>query len=257
MMRPVQTIRVGLIGSAGRMGTALHEHLRDAPDIAVHCQLEQGESIEQFIALRPDVVVDLSVGRAVDAQGVAIVNAGLPYIVGATGYKPETVDHLRAAAETSGSPVLIVPNFSLGANLMIRFAESAARLMRAPVITERHHAGKADAPSGTARYTALRIGGAMSAQAQPEQAPSQSASAYNESLPGVLGGAEHGVPLHSIRGEGYLAEQEVRFCLPGEALLIEHRSIDRRCFMPGIVYAIRNIGKVRGLQIGLDTILDV
>jgi 4-hydroxy-tetrahydrodipicolinate reductase len=147
--------------------------------------------------------------------------------------------------------VLIVPNFSLGASLMVHFAGQAARLMEHASITERHHAGKADAPSGTARFTAQRIAAAREGGAAPP------AREYHEQLPGVMGGAEAGIPIHSLRGAGYLAEQEVRFCLPGESLLIEHRSLDRSCFMPGIVYAIRNISRVRGLQIGLDTILEV
>lgn len=242
-------IKLGLIGSAGRMGTALREHLAGEPDIALHATLEMGEPLAAFIAARPDLALDLSLGRGVDEHGPAIAEAGIPYIVGATGYAATTVDKLRDAAARNGTPVLIVPNFSLGANLMIKFAASAARLMHAPVITERHHAGKADAPSGTARFTAQRIAEALGGDAAPLRS-------YDETLSGVLGGKEHGVALHSLRGEGYLAEQEVRLSLPGEALIIEHRSIDRRCFMPGIIYAIRNIGKVRGLQVGLDTILE-
>jgi 4-hydroxy-tetrahydrodipicolinate reductase len=176
-------------------------------------------------------------------------SSSIPYIVGATGYSPATLVRLGELAGRTGTAVLIVPNFSLGANLMIKFAAAAARLMHTPVITERHHAGKADAPSGTALFTAQRIAEALGGDAARPRA-------YDETVPGVLGGSEHGVAIHSLRGEGYLAEQEVRLSLPGESLTIEHRSIDRRCFMPGIVYAIRNISKVRGLQIGLDTILE-
>lgn len=249
-------IKLGLIGSSGRMGIALRSHLESEPGISVHCTLEQSEPLARFIRAKPDVVVDLSLGSAVDEHGCDIVSATLPYIVGATGYNPATVNRLRIAAEQSGSPVLLVPNFSIGANLMLRFAASAAKLMHSPVITERHHTGKADAPSGTARYTAERIAAARSGR-QDAHVSDSSAQNYTEQVQAVLGGIEHGIPVHSIRGSGYLAEQEVRLCLPGEALIIEHRSIDRRCFMPGIVYAIRNISRVSGLAIGLDTILDV
>jgi len=242
-------IKLGLIGSAGRMGSALREHLAGEPEIALAATLEVDQPLDAFIALRPDVAVDLSLGRGVDAHGPAIVEAGIPYIVGATGYSAATLKRLGELAERTGTAVLIVPNFSLGANLMIKFAAAAARLMHTPVITERHHLGKADAPSGTARFTAQRIAEALSGDVPHSRK-------YDETLHGVLGGSEHGVAIHSLRGEGYLAEQEVRLSLPGESLSIEHRSIDRRCFMPGIVYAIRNISKVRGLQIGLDTILE-
>jgi len=247
MIECVSTIKLGIIGAAGRMGTALREHLTSVADIEAVATLELGDSLADFIAAQPEVVVDLSLGDAVAAQGTAIVIAGIPYIIGASGLGEDTVNALAQASAQSGSPVLIVPNFSLGANLMVKFAAASAKLMEAPVITERHHAGKMDALSGTARFTAERIAGA-----RPD-----ACSGCSENVPGVMGGTVSGVPVHSVRGDGYLAEQQVLFSLPGETLSIEHRSIDRRCFMAGIVYAIRNISKVHGLQTGLDTILAI
>jgi 4-hydroxy-tetrahydrodipicolinate reductase len=247
MIECVSTIKLGIIGAAGRMGTALREHLSTVADIELRALLELGESLDRFLAAKPKVVVDLSLGAAVAEHGAEIVKAGIPYIIGATGLSAEAISALTQASESSGSPVLIVPNFSLGANLMIKFATAAAKLMEAPVITERHHAGKKDAPSGTASFTAERIAGARPA----------ACSGCGENVPGVMGGMVAGVPVHSVRGDGYVAEQQVQFSLPGETLTIEHKSIDRRCFMPGIVYAIRNICKVHGLQTGLDTILEI
>jgi 4-hydroxy-tetrahydrodipicolinate reductase len=234
------------------MGQALGEYLTHLPDIQLTAKLEAGEPLAPFLASACTVVLDLSLGAGVDAHGPRIVEAGKAYIVGATGYRAETVDALRHASAASGAPVLLVPNFALGANLMIKFAAEAAKLMHSPVITERHHDRKADAPSGTARYTAERINAAV-AGAQPEL-PSTCAC-YREEQAGVLGGAAGGVAIHSLRGEGYLAEQAVQLCLPGESLTLEHRSIDRRCFMPGIIYAIRHIQRVQGVQTGLDTIM--
>lgn len=248
------TIQLGVIGSSGRMGTALRAHLEDLPDIQLACEMRSSGDIAAFLGQGPQVVVDLSTGPAVDHHSLAVVAAGIPYIIGATGYAASTLEALRAAAERSSTPVLIVPNFSLGANLMIKFSAAAARLMQAPVITERHHMGKADAPSGTAAFTARRI---AEARAGLEAGRGSTAADFAEHLPHVLGGAQDGVAVHSLRGDGYLAEQAVQLTLPGESLSIEHRSIDRRCFMPGVVYAIRNIGRVQGLQVGLDTILEV
>jgi 4-hydroxy-tetrahydrodipicolinate reductase len=159
----VPNIKLGVIGAQGRMGLALQAALAATGDISLHCSLERLGSLEDFLAQGPDVVVDLSLGQAVDTHGSTIVLAGIPYIVGATGYGSATVEALRAASAASGSPVLLVPNFSLGANLMIKFAAAASRLMDAPVITERHHMGKADAPSGTASFTAQRIAAARAA----------------------------------------------------------------------------------------------
>jgi 4-hydroxy-tetrahydrodipicolinate reductase len=249
-------INVGIIGSAGRMGSTLIEHLENVPDMTAGACLEVHGSLEKFLAGKPDVVVDFSLGAAVAQHGSRIVTAGLPYIIGATNIGAPTLDELTRLADESRTPVLLVPNFSIGANLLIRFAGAAAKLMEAPVITERHHMAKADAPSGTARLTAERIRAARAGSGKERESAS-TASCFSEQLHGVMGGALQDVAIHSIRGAGFLAEQQVAFTLPGESLAIEHRSIDRRCFMPGVEYAIRNIGRVVGLQTGLDTILDI
>jgi 4-hydroxy-tetrahydrodipicolinate reductase len=253
----VNPTRLGVIGSRGRMGTALGAYLESVEDVSLACTLDSDGDAAAFIGEGPDVVVDLSRGHVVDAVGPKVVRAGIPYIVGATGYRPETIELLTGLSDAADAPVLIVPNFSIGANLMIRFAALAARYMDAPVITERHHMGKADAPSGTALFTAQRIAAARHGATDLAASRSSTAEHFSEQVDGVLGGISAGIPVHSVRGDGYLAEQLVSLTLPGESLSIEHRSIDRRCFMPGIIYAIRNIKRVRGLQIGLDTILDI
>ena len=248
------------------MGLALLDALEKVDDIVLEAQHTSQGDLGEFLGHELDAVVDLSTGPGVDAHGPAIVKRGIPYIIGATGYSAGTVELLTGLADAADSPVLIVPNFSLGANLMIRFAAQAARLMEAPVVTERHHMGKADAPSGTALFTANRIAESvaqtpLSANSDGRQeylAHRASTSAhFSESHPGVLGHDHHGVAIHSLRGDGYLAEQAVQLTLPGESLTIEHRSIDRRCFMSGIIYAVRNIGRVRGLVVGLDAILEL
>jgi len=249
-------LNIGIIGSGGRMGQTLDRHIELLADMQVSARLEVSEPLAPFVASAPDVVVDFSLGRAVAEHGPELVAAGLPYIVGATAIPAPAIERLAELAQAHGSPVLIVPNFSIGANLMMHCAGLAARLMNSPVIVERHHQGKADAPSGTARLTAERIAAAIDGSNAGDVAPSTAAS-FREQLPGVMGGQHERVAVHSVRGAGYLAEQEVSFSLPGETLRIEHRSIDRRCFMPGVEYAIRNIGRVTGLQIGLDTIFDL
>ena len=228
------------------MGLALRGHLAESSDISWHAELVRGGGLAPFIACQPEVVVDLSTGPAVDAHGPQIVAAKIPYIIGATGLSQNTLDKLASLASSSNTPVLVVPNFSLAASLMLRFAAQAAALMDSPVIIERHHEKKVDAPSGTAVFTAQRI-------ANAQGTPKPPTTGYHENAAGL----EQGVAIHSIRGAGYLAEQEVSFSLPGESLSIEHKSIDRRCFMPGIIYAIRNIQRVAGLQVGLDTILEL
>ena len=243
-------ILVGLIGANGRMGQAFIEYSNITPDLEVCAAIDKDDAVTCILDSQPDVVLDLSLGAAVSVNGPVIVGAALPCVIGATGVTEQTLQTLSGLADENGTPVLLVPNFSLGANLMMKFAELAARFMQTPVITERHHDRKIDAPSGTALHTAERINSQL---AEGSSGP----ISYQESCQGVLGGLRGDVRLHSVRGPGYLAEQEVCFSLPGETLAIEHRSIDRRCFMAGIDYAIRNIGKVQGLQIGLDIILDI
>jgi len=247
--------KVAIIGSQGKMGSALSRYLPEQDDMQLFATLERGGNLESLLESGPDCVVDLSNGAAVDANGISIVLAGVPYIIGATGFSLDTLERMSALCEESGSPVLVVPNFSIGANLMILFARQTARYMAAPVVTERHHDRKADAPSGTARYTAAGIAEARLRHAG--HALTSTTEDYNEQQDGVLGGSDQGVAIHSIRGAGYLAEQQVLFSLPGESLAIEHRSIDRKCFMSGIAYCIRNISRVKGLVVGMDRIMEL
>lgn len=247
--------KLAIIGAEGRMGTALCEYLRSCEDIQLCSSKSRDDNLEEILGSGVDCIVDLSNGAGVDANGPSVVAAGISYIIGATGYKMASVERMRAISLETGSPVLIVPNFSIGACLMILAARQAARFMDAPVITERHHAGKADAPSGTARYTAAGIADERSSLGH-NNATSTSED-YREQVPGTLGGSAEGVAIHSIRGAGYLAEQQVLFSLPGESLSIEHRSIDRNCFMPGIAYCIRNVSRVQGLVIGMERIMEL
>ncbi|MBN2081175.1 4-hydroxy-tetrahydrodipicolinate reductase [bacterium] len=234
------------------MGQAVEAYIAGIFDLTISARLEQGDDLPEFLTARPDVIVDFSLAAAVATNGPKIAAAGIPYIIGASGLQRDTLNELERIATETDSPVLLVPNFSLGANLLIKFAAAAARYMDFPVITERHHDLKQDAPSGTAIYTAERINQARSPSERTSTTPT-----FGEQVPGVLGGSQAGVAIHSVRGSGYLAEQQVMFSLGGESLIMEHRSIDRRCFMPGVEYAIRNISKVSGLVIGLDTILEL
>jgi 4-hydroxy-tetrahydrodipicolinate reductase len=231
------------------MGAALDQHIAGLEDLSVTARLDAGEDLAAFIAAGVDVAVDLSNGAAVAANGPAICRAGVPYIIGSTGIPEETIAELRELAGAN-SPVLLVPNFSIGACLMMEFAAMAARLMRDPVITERHHKAKLDAPSGTALHTAREISATHgnSQRSKPAGAGQQ---------PAALGSEVDGVRIHSIRGDGYLAEQQVLLTLPGESLEISHRSIDRRCFMEGIVLAVRNIRRLRGFNVGLGSLLEI
>ena len=144
-----------------------------------------------------------------------------------------------------------MPNFSVGAILMMRFAEQAARFFPSAEVIELHHAAKADAPSGTALRTASMIG---AARAQAGLGPPPDATVSE--IPGARGATVDEVHVHSVRVAGLVAHQEVLFGGPGETLTIRHDSLDRVSFMPGVLLAVRNIGLLpEGLTVGLEGLL--
>lgn len=252
-----EAIRVGVLGAAGRMGRIISAGLNADSGFAVEklCDVIAGEvenvgpitaSLDEFLASPVTHVVDFSLGPAVDANGARVLEVGKHYVVGATGYAEETVELLREAAESAGVSCLIVPNFSVGANLMMDFARRTAKFFRTAEITERHHTGKADAPSGTALETARLIADAAKTKAGP----------VNEKIPGARGGVYAGVRIHSQRLPGVLAEQAVVFGADGETLTIEHRSISRESYLPGVKLALKAMGGFTGLRIGLASVME-
>jgi 4-hydroxy-tetrahydrodipicolinate reductase len=148
--------------------------------------------------------------------------------------------------------VLVVPNFSVGAVLMMRFAQQAARFFTSAEVIELHHAAKADAPSGTASRTAVLIAEARAAAGLGEP-PDATVSGLDGARGAAVAG---GVHVHAVRLTGLVAHQEVLFGGPGEVLTIRHDSMDRVSFMPGVLLAVRGIGSLpAGLTVGLDTLL--
>ena len=186
------------------------------------------------------------------------VSRGVHVVVGTTGWTEAAFDTVRAQiahappARSGGSVgVLVAPNFAIGAVLMMRFAQQAARFFESVEILELHHPAKVDAPSGTAARTADLVGAAR------EDAGLQPVPDATTHDPGGARGARlHGIPVHSVRLRGLLAHQEVLFGNPGEQLTIRHDSYDRDSFMPGVVEGIRRVGRHPGLTVGLEHYLD-
>jgi 4-hydroxy-tetrahydrodipicolinate reductase len=181
------------------------------------------------------------------------VGKGLDTIVGTSGFDESRLAQVREwLAAAPGVRVLVVPNFSVGAVLMMRFAQQAARFFTSAEVIELHHAAKADAPSGTASRTAAMIAEARAAAGLGEP-PDATVSALEGARGSALGG---GVHVHSVRLAGLVAHQEVLLGAPGEVLTIRHDSMDRVSFMPGVLRAIRGIaGLPVGLTVGLDPLL--
>ena len=173
-------------------------------------------------------------------------------VVGTSGFGEDRLDEVRGwLPEHPDVRVLVVPNFSVGAILMMRFAAQAARFFPSAEVIELHHANKADAPSGTALRTASMIT-ATRTGAGLGPPPDATVSA----LPGARGASVDGVHVHSVRVAGLVAHQEVLFGGTGETLTIRHDSLDRVSFMPGVLLAVRGIGSLPpGLTIGLEGLL--
>ncbi|MBC7543409.1 MAG: 4-hydroxy-tetrahydrodipicolinate reductase [Candidatus Sericytochromatia bacterium] len=190
---------------------------------------------------RPDVFVDLTVPAVIERHLDITAAAGIHTVVGTTGLPESRFGAWDAAFRQQASAALICPNFALGAMLMIEFAKQAAKYFPDAAIVEWHHAAKVDAPSGTALRTAMAIGQADAGATGPE-APS-------------LGERVHGIPVHSIRLPGLLAHQEVIFGGPGQVLTIRHDAMSRECYMPGLLLAIRNVGRLQGFVVGLEHVL--
>jgi 4-hydroxy-tetrahydrodipicolinate reductase len=146
--------------------------------------------------------------------------------------------------------VLVAPNFSIGAILMMRFAAEAAPFYESVEIIELHHPDKADAPSGTARRTASLV-----AEARRQSGAAPMPDATSTSLDGARGADVDGVRVHSVRARGLVAHQEVVLGGVGETLTVRHDSLDRVSFTPGVLLGLRSVATTPGLTVGLETFM--
>jgi 4-hydroxy-tetrahydrodipicolinate reductase len=243
-------IKVGVLGANGRMGSQVCSTVESADDLTLSARVDLGDSLDLLDS--SDVVVDFTHPGAVMGNLRWCVEHGIASVVGTSGFDDARLDEV--AGWLAGQPaarVLVVPNFSVGAVLMMRFAELAAPFFESAEVIELHHAGKVDAPSGTAGRTASMIGAARSA-AGAGPMPDATATAAD----GARGADVSGVHVHSVRLAGLLAHQEVLLGGHGEILTIRHDSLDRASFMPGVLVAVRGIGGLPpGLAVGLDGLL--
>ncbi len=246
-------IKVGVLGALGRVGQEVCRAVDDAVDLELVARVDQHDPIERLVDAGTEVVVDFTHPDVVMDNLSYCIRNGLHAVVGTTGFDDRRLDVLRS--ELGAAPrcgVLIAPNFSVGAVLMMRFATEAARFFDSVEVVELHHPGKADAPSGTARRTAELI---ASARAEAGRDPSPDAT--SQAIDGARGAEVRGIPVHAVRLMGLVAHQEVLFGAAGETLTIRHDSLDRVSFMPGVLTAVRRIGACPGLTVGLESFLDL
>jgi 4-hydroxy-tetrahydrodipicolinate reductase len=242
-------IRVGVLGAAGRMGSTVCAAVEGDADLDLVARVDIDDPIQSLVDNGAEVAVDFTTADAARKNVLFCLDNSIHAVVGTTGLSESDLETIRKRAETSSANAFIAPNFAVGAVLMMRFAAAAARYFRNVEIIERHHENKIDAPSGTALRTAQLMNEQRSEPWDPIE-PSK------ESLSGSRGGEEGGVHIHSIRVPGSVAHQEVILGSAGETLTIRHDSLDRSSFMPGVLLAVKKIGELEGLTVGLDALLD-
>lgn len=242
-------ITVGVFGAAGRMGAEVCRAVEAAADLSLVAALDVGD--DRSPARDAQVMVDFTHPDAVMDNLAWCVEHGVHAVVGTTGFTPDRLSQLRRSlGESPQTGVVVAANFSIGAVLMMHFAEQAARFYESVEIIELHHPDKADAPSGTATTTAQRISAARTAAQRPPIP-----DATSQEVPGARGADVDGIRVHGVRLRGLVAHQEVLFGDPGETLSIRHDSLDRVSFMPGVLAAVRAVGRRPGLTIGIDDLL--
>ena len=251
-------IRVGVVGAAGKMGSTVCDAIVAADGLELAAAVDlvgSGGSVHGLtIAVdlkaladaKCDVVVDFTVAAAARTTLPWLALHGMHAVVGTTGFSDDDLATFRKAF--TGSNCLIAANFAIGAVLMMKFAEQAAPYFETAEIIEFHHNAKADAPSGTAMATAQRM-----AAASDEWAADPT---KHEVIPGARGGVgPGGIHVHGVRMVGMTASQEVILGTAGQTLVIRHDSNDRVSFMPGVVLACRKVGDLKGLTMGIDSLL--
>ena len=209
-------MKVAFFGAEGKAGSAVVARLQAAGHEVYGIELGDEPDVAGC-----DAAVDFTTPEAAPANVRAALEQGVSCVVGTTGWDPESLHEL---AETNGLRLFVAPNFSIGAVLMMRFAQQAAAYFPRAEIIELHNEAKKDAPSGTAKATAEIVGG------EPK--------------------------IHSVRLPGLVAHQEVLFGGDGQLLTIRHDTFSREAFTPGVLLAVERLGTLPpGLTVGLDALL--
>ncbi|GAA4757799.1 4-hydroxy-tetrahydrodipicolinate reductase [Nocardioides endophyticus] len=215
--------------------------------------IDAGDDIGDLVSAGVEAVVDFTHPDVVMDNLEFCIDHGIHAVVGTTGFDDGRLDELRGWLENApATGVLIAPNFSIGAILMMRFAVAAAPYYESVEVIELHHPTKADAPSGTARRTAELI-----AAARRDAGLGPVPDATSTGLEGARGADVDGIRVHGLRIRGLVAHQEVLLGGPGETLTIRHDSLDRASFVPGVLTGLRAIGDHPGLTVGLEHFLEL
>ena len=265
----MEPIRVVINGALGRMGQEITAAVVREPGLRAVGAVEK-EVTQQYLALDetlelvpfssdlasllrscdPDVVVDFTNAEVALTAARIAIGQKVNMVIGTTGLSQEDLAEIERLCQASKVGAIVAPDFSLGAALLIHLARFAARFFDRAEIVEMHHDKKADAPSGTAVATAR-------AMSQARGRPFVYPEATLETLSNTRGGQIDGIAIHSLRLPGFVSGQEVVFGGAGETLSVRHNAIGRECYVPGVILAIKEVIRRKGLTYGLDTLLEL
>lgn len=248
-------IKVAVCGAMGKMGKEVCQAVLDCPDTELVAKIDIAsdemyhhiEDANRVVDI--DVLVDFTQPKSIFENAKYCLNNGIKIVIGTTGLKDEEIEFLKKLSQEKNTGCLIAPNFSTGAVLMMMFARQAAKYFDNAEIIELHHNQKKDAPSGTAIKTAAMM-------AEVKDNFTKNNCPETETIEGARGGNSYSnIHIHSVRMPGYIASQEVIFGSSGQIMTIRHDSMDRKCYMQGVLLAVKHVAEKNDFVYGLDNIM--
>ena len=230
------------------MGKESVKAVSEDPDLDLVAQTDLGDNLPGEISqTKAQVVVDFTTAAAAMKNADCIIESGARPVIGTSGLLPEQVAELQKLCNKQNLGGIIVPNFAIGAVLMMKYSQDAAKYFPHVEVIELHHDRKADAPSGTAIKTANLL-----AESRGSVPPTVD---EKEILSGARGANAENIRIHSVRLPGLVAHQEVIFGGQSQTLTIRHDSIHRDSFMPGVCLACKKVMDLNELVYGLEHLL--
>lgn len=238
-------IRVAVVGASGRLGGVACRIIEQQSDLELVARLDSRSDLDEMLGA--DVVLDVTTPGVSPTVVDHAVRSGLKVLVGTSGWSEQRLRGVRTLlAAHEGSAVVVVPNFSVGSVVATHLATIAARFFESIEIVEAHHAAKVDSPSGTAVRTAELIGHAR-AELGPVVAPHIDQRARGQQVSSI--------PIHSLRLQGVVAQQDVHFGGTGEVLTLQHQTLSSAAYEQGILLGLRAAAEATGLIVGLDSLI--
>ena len=249
-------INVAVCGANGKMGQEVVKAVNSADDMTLVAQIDIFNG--QFVSIKDakdsvnkiDVLIDFTQPASIYENALYCLNNGIKIVIGTTGLSDEQISELKKLSEEKSVACLIAPNFSTGAVLLMKFAQMASKYFDNAEIIELHHNQKKDAPSGTAVKTALMM-------ASEKEDFTKGNCPEKETIEGARGGISYNnIHIHSVRMPGYIASQEVLFGASGQVMTLRHDSMNRECYMGGVLLATRYVSNNNKFIYGLEHIMN-